>query len=518
MRSPRRSSTAALAVAAATALVLSLGTATATAKNPNNSKKMTEAVSVEAVHDHLEAFQDIADANNDNRAAGTPGYVASAEYVEQQLQAAGYDTTRQPFMFLYQETLTESLSEVSPNPRDIENVVMPYSPNTPEGGVTAALVQPASVEGCATEAWNGVDATGKIALIRRGTCSFADKSVYAGQAGAEAAIIYNNEAGDLNGTLGEVNDEFVPTTGIQQSAGESLAEEMAAGPVTVNLNLQQIREERETFNVIAETDTGRDDNVVMLGAHLDSVTEGPGINDNGSGSAAILETAIQLAKVNKLNNKVRFAWWGAEELGLVGSTHYVDDLVENDPEELENIATYLNFDMVASPNYIIGVYDADESTYPAPVEVPEGSAATEQVLTDYFDKSGQPWVDTEFSGRSDYRAFIHNGIPASGLFTGADGTKTPEEVELFGGTAGVIYDPNYHTAGDDIGNVDITALDIMSDAIAHATITLAYDTSEINDKCSAGKSGNPKPCKPGNHGKSGKSRVAPMIPQGVDAA
>jgi Zn-dependent M28 family amino/carboxypeptidase len=248
---------------------------------------------------------------------------------------------------------------------------------------------------------------------------------------------------------------------------------------------------RTTWNVLAETAAGRDDNVVMLGAHLDSVAEGAGINDNGSGSAGILEVAIQLAKVKKLNNTVRFAWWGAEELGLIGSFHYVEDLVENNEQELGNIATYLNFDMIASPNYIIGVYDADQSTYPAPtgVPIPDGSIATEAVFTDYFDSVGQPWVDTEFSGRSDYQPFILAGVPASGLFTGADGVKTPEEVELFGGTAGIPYYPNYHTAEDDITNVDVEALEIMSKAIAHATITLAYDTSAINGKAAPGKSG-----------------------------
>ncbi len=171
----------------------------------------------------------------------------------------------------------------------------------------------------------------------------------------------------------------------------------------------------------------------------------------------------------------------------------MNDLVENDPGELQNIATYLNFDMVASPNYIIGVYDANESTYKAPVKVPAGSAETESVFTDYFDSVSQPWVDTEFSGRSDYQAFISNGIPASGLFTGADGTKTAAQAEMFGGTAGVIYDPNYHTPRDHIGNVNKEALGIMSKAIAHATITLAQDTSAINGKRSAGKSGVVKP-------------------------
>jgi Zn-dependent M28 family amino/carboxypeptidase len=149
--------------------------------------------------------------------------------------------------------------------------------------------------------------------------------------------------------------------------------------------------------------------------------------------------------------------------------------------------------MVGSPNYTIGVYDADQSTFPAPVPVPAGSEAAEDVFTDYFDSVGQPWVDTEFSGRSDYQAFILNGVPATGLFTGAEQPKTAAEAAIFGGTAGVAYDVNYHAAGDTIGNVNLEALDINSDAIAHAAITLAQSTQAINGARSAGKSGKPHP-------------------------
>jgi Zn-dependent M28 family amino/carboxypeptidase len=470
---------------------MAAGPATAAGNNgnPNNSKKMTAAVTVDGVMRHLEALQRIADDNDGTRASGTEGYEQTAQYVEARLDEAGYETQRQEFDFIYEETLAESLKV---GDQDINTIVMAYSPNTPEGGLTAELVAPATEFGCAAD-WGGVDATGKIALVSRGNCPFSEKSLAAAAAGAVAAIVYNSVDGPLNGTLGGPNDGYVPISGILRSDGLALVEAMAAGPVTATLELRQISEERKTFNILAETKTGRDDNVVMLGAHLDSVPEGAGINDNGSGSAAILETAIQLARVNKLNNKVRFAWWGAEERGLLGSWHYVDDLVENNPDELKNIATYLNFDMVASPNYIIGVYDANESTYKAPVKVPAGSAQTEAVFTDYFDSISQPWVDTEFSGRSDYQAFISNGIPASGLFTGADGTKTAKQVEMFGGTAGITYDPNYHTPGDDISNVNKEALGIMSKAIAHATITLAQDTSAINGKRSAGKSGVVKP-------------------------
>ncbi|MFD1504158.1 M20/M25/M40 family metallo-hydrolase [Georgenia yuyongxinii] len=485
------------ALSAATILLTTAAATPALAKpNPNNSKKLTRAVTVEAVHDHLEAFQALAD-EYDNRASGTPGYEAGADYVEAQLRAAGYEPQRQYFEFDYWELQSATLEQTAPVERELAGTPMEYSPSAPAGGVSGELAAPAGPQGCDAAAYAGADLTGKIALVQRGTCAFSAKAVAAGAAGAAGVIIYNNGPGELNGTYGGLDDAQVPGFGITQELGQELLGQVAAGAVTVNLDVQAVSRRETTFNVIAETGTGRSDNVVMLGAHLDGVIEGPGINDNGSGSAAILETAIQLAEVNKLNNKVRFAWWGAEENGLLGSWHYVDDLVardqENGTDELGNIATYLNFDMVASPNHVIGVYDADESTHEAPVEVPTGSAESEAVFTGYFDRIGQAWVDTEFSGRSDYQSFISNGVPASGLFTGADGVKTLEEVTLFGGTAGITYDPNYHTAQDDLANVDLEALDVMSDAIAHAAITLAQDTAAINGKHSAGKSGKPHP-------------------------
>ncbi|MFV0460312.1 MAG: M28 family peptidase [Actinomycetales bacterium] len=482
-----------IAGAVTAGLALTMGMGTATAANPNTQQKMARAITTEAVVAHLEALEEIAQANNGTRAAGTSGYEATAQYIETVLRGAGYDPQRQYFSFDYFDLLEASLTEVSPTPGGVEHVVMSYSPSTPAGGVTGELAAPEVVTGCAPEDYAGADLSGQIALVSRGGCTFAAKSAAAGSVGAEAIIIYNNVEGTLNGTLGGIDSAQIPTTGITDAEGARLVAELAAGPVVMTFDAQTFSETRETFNILAETDSGRADNVVMLGAHLDSVDSGPGINDNGSGSSAILETAVQLSKVNKLNNKVRFAWWGAEEFGLLGSWHYIEDLDANNPDEFENIATYLNFDMVGSPNYIIGVYDADQSTYPAPVTVPEGSVQTEQVFTDWFDSQGQAWVDTEFSGRSDYQGFLAAGIPASGLFTGADDVKTDEQVALFGGTAGITHDPNYHTPGDDLSNVNRTALGIMSDAIGAAAISLAQDTSAINGKRSAGKSGNPHP-------------------------
>ncbi|GAA1867508.1 M20/M25/M40 family metallo-hydrolase [Myceligenerans crystallogenes] len=450
---------------------------------PEVPPSLEDRIRTDGVVRHLEAFQEIADENGGNRSMGTPGYEASGAYVERRLRAAGYETERQYFE-VEQFTVTD-LSVTVPGV-ELDPIAMTYSRSTPDAGVTAPVVVPAIANGCAVadggsgDPWAGVDVAGKIALIQRGTCTFGAKSRTAAAAGAAAVIIYNNTAGTLNGTLGGSDPALAPTVGVTQAEGEAILAARAADPaLQAFFDLQAVEETKQTFNVLAETSWGDAGNVVMLGAHLDSVEEGAGINDNGTGSAGILETAIQLAKVGRaeaLPNKVRFAWWGAEELGLQGSNHYVASL---SAAEQDDIALYMNFDMIGSPNYTIGVYDADQSTYEAPVTVPEGSAAVEAAFTGYFDSGDQPWVDSPFSGRSDYQGFILAGIPASGLFTGADAIKTDQEAAIFGGTAGIPLDPNYHSAADDLTNVDTEALTIMSKAIGHATHEFARSTDAV---------------------------------------
>jgi Zn-dependent M28 family amino/carboxypeptidase len=232
---------------------------------------------------------------------------------------------------------------------------------------------------------------------------------------------------------------------------------------------------RPTSNVIAETRGGDPDNVIVVGAHLDSVGVGPGINDNGSGSAAILEIAEQLKKA-KLDDKVRFIWFGAEEAGLIGSDFYVAGL---DAEESNKIGAMLNFDMLGSPNFVRFVYDGDlsDTEDPGPDALAEeakpGSAVIEDVFLDYFAAKGLPTEPTAFDGRSDYGPFIAGGVPAGGLFTGAEGIKTEDEADTYGGTAGEQYDPCYHLSCDNIGNLSLTSLEQMGDAAAHATYVLA---------------------------------------------
>ncbi|WP_219468181.1 M28 family metallopeptidase [Nonomuraea rhizosphaerae] len=225
------------------------------------------------------------------------------------------------------------------------------------------------------------------------------------------------------------------------------------------------------YNVIADWPGGDPNDVLMTGAHLDSVTAGPGINDNGSGSASILEVALEVSRQSLQPTKhLRFAWWGAEELGLRGSQFYVNNLSAT---ERGRIKAYLNFDMVASPNPGYFLYDGDNSDGTGSGPGPAGSAELEQTLASYFSSIGVPTRGTDFDGRSDYGPFIAVGIAAGGTFTGAEGIKSSAQAQLWGGTAGQAFDVCYHRSCDTTANVNDTALDRNADAIAHAVWTIA---------------------------------------------
>jgi Zn-dependent M28 family amino/carboxypeptidase len=274
----------------------------------------------------------------------------------------------------------------------------------------------------------------------------------------------------------------IPAVSTTFALGEALA---GTAGLQMRVAVDATLKTTNTFNVLADTPGGRADRMVVVGAHLDSVPEGPGINDNGSGTSAILETALQIASLGIApTNQVRFAFWGGEEDGLIGSDYYVSQL---SARALKQHAVNLNFDMVGSPNFVRFVYDGDGSAFG--VKGPNGSAQVEKVFLDYFASQGLATEPTEFDGRSDYFAFINNGIPAGGLFTGAEGVKSVAQAQVYGGTAGVAYDHCYHQACDTVANLNNTALDQMSDAIAHSTLTFAMTTSAVNGTAKGGGSG-----------------------------
>ncbi|MFC5290688.1 M28 family metallopeptidase [Actinokineospora guangxiensis] len=479
MPKPQTLRVSAAVIVAAGALAFStipsVAAPTATAALPDGpalARNLVKKVTVSGINRHLIALQRIADRNGGNRASGNPGYGASVDYVQSHLAAAGFEVTREEFPFTFTQTLAQTLKKGSTS---IPITIMTYSPSTPVGGITAPVVgvPEDATPGCEAADYAGLDVTGKIAVVSRGSCTFAVKNQVAADAGAVAVIVYNNADGPVNGTLGDPAAGRVPTGGITQADGRALA---AAGG-TVTVELRALREDRTTWNLFAETTTGRKNNVVMAGAHLDSVTAGPGINDNGTGSAALLETALQLGGSPKVNNAVRFAWWGAEEFGLVGSTHYVRSLSF---EQQLDIALYLNFDMIGSPNAAHFVYDGDDSDAVGAGPGPYGSGQIEAAFVDFLETTGTPTEGSDFTGRSDYGEFIAQGIPAGGLFTGAEGIKTQAQADKWGGQAGVAYDPCYHLKCDNLGNVDRVALDRNADAMAWVTASYGISTEDIN--------------------------------------
>ncbi|MFD0899115.1 M20/M25/M40 family metallo-hydrolase [Actinomadura sediminis] len=470
---------------------------TGAAAGPANAARseLARLVRLKDVRRHQLNLQRIADANGGNRAAGLPGNEVTIKYIVNQLERAGYDPRVQKFEFdFWQEVSEPVFAETAPDPRTFapgtDYETLQYSG---AGDVTAAAtpVDPAAGgagSGCEAADFAGFPA-GNIALIRRGGCFFSVKADNAIAAGAKAVVIYQQPGteGPVAGTLTTPYD--VPVIGPTHAVGTALVEKAQAGGVTLRVKTDVLNDRRETANVIAETGRGRDDNVVLVGAHNDSVTDGPGVNDDGSGVAALLEMAKQIRKLGpKVRNQVRFAFWGAEEEGLIGSQHYVDTLPQ---DRRDDIALVLNFDMLGSPNFVRFVFDGDNSAGQNNVEAPAGSGAIEHAFNEYFAARGLRTDPTPFNGRSDYNAFITVGIPAGGLFTGAEGLKTPEQAAVYGGTAGEPYDPCYHSECDRYGNVNLRGYDQMVDGAAAITQKFAHSTLTVNGNALAPQQARP---------------------------
>ena len=467
----------------AVALVTALLVATpALAVDEVNTKRLRNAVTVGGILSHERVFQRIANQNGGTRASGTPGYDASADYVAGRLRAAGYTVTEQEFTFpFYQELSPAVLEQVTPTATTYETGTYDFSGT---GDVTGTLFttndvvipptpEPSSSSGCEPGDFTPAPATPAVALIQRGTCTFEDKANNAIAAGYDAVIIFNEgNPGREDLFIGTLGNPFdIPVVGLSFADGAALVAQLQAGQtVTMHVATEtEIDPTRTTRNIIADSPTGNADQVVVVGAHLDSVIAGPGINDNGSGSSTILEIAEEMAELGIRNRQqVRFAFWGAEELNLLGSEHYVNTLSDDD---LGKIVANLNFDMLGSPNYVRFVYDGDGSD--TPTAGPPGSAQIEALFNDYFASQGLATEPTAFDGRSDYGPFIAVGIPAGGLFSGAEGEKTVEEATIYGGTAGAPYDACYHQACDTTNNLSTKALNELGDGAAHAVMTLA---------------------------------------------
>ena len=488
------------------ALVLVAAATSASAADPiDQSRGFRKGVTVAGIREHQLALQQIADANGGTRAAGTAGYDASVEYIAGKAEVAGYKVSLDEFTYVesFSEGSAPVLQQVSPTAKTYVPGSRPafdgdFVSFTGSGDVTGTvqgvdLVIPpgaapnTSTSACEDEDFNGFT-PGNIALVQRGTCPYVQKAAMAQAHGASALVLFNEGQPDRTAVPNNLplgaEGVHIPGVGTSFAVGAELA---SVPGTVVHIKTEVLEQLGEGVNVIAETPGGDPNRTVVIGAHLDSVPAGPGINDNGSGSAGILEIAEVFAAQDRTpRNKLRFMWYGAEELGLVGSTKYVEDLSQ---DEKDDILAMLNFDMIGSPNFARYVYDGDGTAGP---EGPTGSGFIEDVFIDYFASQGLFNEPTAFDGRSDYGPFIAQGIPAGGLFTGAEQPKTAAQVAQYGGIVDAQLDPCYHAAcdtfagtGDGAGatapGFGLVAMDQMSDAAAHAVLFFSKTKVDVRN-------------------------------------
>ncbi|UUM29474.1 M28 family peptidase [Vibrio japonicus] len=507
------------------------------------AKHVSNQIKRKAVVEHLVELEGRAstttDGNSTTRAAGTDGYQYSVDYIIETMRNHGYKVDIQEFDFRAWEELAGTTLNVDGHEllsvrsagegAEADFAVMSYSGSS-DGPLKAEAVfltpdfrfdapDYDSTDGCEASDFDGKDVTGKVAVIQRGGCNFNAKVVNAQDAGAVGVIVFNQGNAEgrtavVNGTLGSDSTATIPAFGARFELGQQwhAASETSGVPVVLNISAQD--EVVLTQNIIAETKGGDANQIVMLGAHLDSVPEGPGINDNGSGTAGLLEYAVTLAELRApVKNKIRFAWWAAEEAGLVGSEYYTTelfgplydqaqqeimaqfelsdpsqltptqlDLVEERYNELNKVKLYLNFDMIASPNYVFGVMDGDlsdtkespDNAYTGDFKPPYGTSHIESKFNDFFGSKKEGTVPQALSKRSDYAGFADWGVAFGGLFTGAEKAKTAEQADLFGGDTGVAYDVCYHQACDDLNNISQKALHVNTQSLAYVTTFYAF--------------------------------------------
>jgi len=440
------------------------------------SEELRAAVAPDGIQQHLDELQEIAEANDGIRAAGTAGYTASVSYVADELRAAGYEVIVDEFTFpFFIETAPAQLSANDQTFVGADHLhALIFSAS---GDITAPVVavavsddgQPIGSGGCDRDDWVDFPA-GAVAVVGAGPCPRRQMVDHAQTADAAALIVSSPayEPGSLRRpTLRTPDGIDIPAVYASGPAGAALRLAAAAG-TSVHLSVRTLIEDRVTANVIAERPgVGAGtvaDEVVMVGGHLDSVLDGPGINDNGSGTMTILEMAQQLAELEPTPRTVRFAFWSAEELGLYGSRDWVG---RQSDDELHAIVAYLNFDMLASSNYGRFVYAA------------AGIADSEEITAAfeaYFDTVGLAYETLDLGGGSDHAPFDDALVPNGGLFSGATELKTDAQEDLFGGQAGESMSRCYHLACDTMNEINDTALDEMSDAAAHVLMMLLQGT------------------------------------------
>ncbi|MEY2535542.1 MAG: hypothetical protein QOF29_3452 [bacterium] len=405
---------------------------------------------------HLTALSALAARNSGTRAAGTPGGAATERLIAERLEAAGWTVRFEPVGFpFYDERRPPAVT--LPGGRRLRAGTDVRTLEYSAGGSARAGVSVVGAgrrdAGCRAADWRGFP-RGRIAVVRRGTCPFVAKVRAAQSAGAAAVIVTDPEerggAGPVRGTLGAPGAR-IPAVSVGAEAGRALAR--ARG--TVRLRVDAVSERRTARNVVADLPGRGGSRTVMAGAHLDSVPDGPGINDDGSGVSALLAVATRLAAAPRPRDTVRLGFWTAEELGLYGSRRHVALL---SAAERRRLRAYVNLDMVASPNAVLDTY---------------GGGRAEAALRRALVARGPAPGRTSIGGASDHAPFQRAGVQVAGVFTGASERVTAEDARRFGARAGRAADPCYHRACDTLANANRAVLTRVTGAVDAALRSLA---------------------------------------------
>jgi hypothetical protein len=441
--------------------------------------ELTGKVTVDGMFTHLRKLQEIADANHGARAGSAPGYDASADYVAQTLRDKGFDVQTPEFERLDMAQTGKPMLTVSGRDHPVDQASLLIT--TPPGGLSAVTLRPDKPAGCRPADYGTVAVAGAIAVVDDSGCSVVDKQNTAVAKRAVGLLVVSDPgtSGSPRGlfTPGYYQQLKLPVGVIDKDADAALRRTGAPVRLILDGKAAMVK----SRNVVAQTKTGDRHNVVVAGAHLDTVANSPGINDNGTGVAALLETAAALGSQPQIANAVRFGFWGPEEAGLEGSTKYVAGL---DHEQLNDIALYFNFDMLGSPNPGFFTYDGDQSGQPNPdvpgARVPVGSAGIERTLAGYLNLAGVRPADMPLGRAADYSPFLTAGVPIGGATTGAAQKKTELQARLWGGRPGVGFDPAYQSPADTLDNVSRDALAVMGPAVAFAVGTYAQSIEGVN--------------------------------------
>ncbi|ORW46494.1 peptidase M28 [Mycobacterium paraense] len=447
---------------------------------PDLARVLAQRVTADRLVTHLRALQNVANANRGNRADGTPGYDASVEYVAKALRDRGFNVSTPQFDRLFNVSPGKPALTVAGRTYQVDQASLLV--RTPPGGLTGPPVHPARPSGCAVGDYPAAVPKGAIAVVDDSGCSVVDKQNAALAKGAAALVVLSAPSGGQGAPPGLFAPGYfkqltVPVAVVGAYGAPALARETA--PIRLVLDAENIK--ITSRNVLAQTETGSPHEAIVVGAHLDGPRDGPGINDNATGVAAVLETALQLGPLAPVNNAVRFVFWGADEDGLNGVTDYVFGM---DANQLNDIAMYLDFTMLGSPNAGYFTDDGDQSGPPTPGisfgDVPEGSAGIERTLGGYLNLAGKRPADMPLGTRTDYHPFMIAGVPVGGMTTGASQPKTTVQARLWGGQAGVPFDPNFQSPRDTVDAVNRDALAIMGSGVGFAVGTYAESIGGVN--------------------------------------